>query len=167
MSYPRITLGGIPIDIRNGEVSEADDPLTAAVVVRMGEGGGVKLTHWKKAAGSIAGAGGWIPAALDGLDYSQPLELLLTSPETMAQLDTEFVLHCDFRPDKEPWAYAEVDGSPVRTPCTAVGRNVTVTPVVGAARYIVQWMPRYWVFAEKPPRERSRSYAWSIPWEEV
>lgn len=167
MAYPRITLGGVPIDIRAGEVSESDDPITADVVVRMGQGGGVKLTHWRKAAGTINGGGGLMPVALDGLDYSQPLELRLTSPETMSGVGTSFLLHCDPRPDKAPWAYAEVAGQQVRTPCVALGRAVTVTAVAGAERYIVQWMPKYWVFAKKPPRERSRSYAWSILWEEV
>lgn len=167
MTYPRIELGGIPLDIRAGEVTESDAPITASVIVRMGQGSGIQLTHWSRAAGSLRGSGGWMPAGLDGLDFSQPLELRLTNPESITQVGTAFTLHSDARPDKAPWAYAEVSGEWVATPCVATGRSVAVTPVPGALRYRVHWMPRYWVFAKKPPRDRSRSFDWTIEWEQI
>lgn len=167
MTYPRIELGGIPLDIRAGEVVETDSPITASVIVRMGLGSGIQLTHWSRAAGSLRGSGGWIPPGLDGLDFSQPLELKLTNPESITGPGPVFTLHSDARADKAPWAYAEVQGEWVPVACVASGRSVSVAVVPGAVRYRVHWMPCYRVFAKKPPRDRSRSFDWTIEWEQI
>lgn len=42
--------------------------------------------------------------------------------------------------------------------------------VIGATRYMVQWMPIYNVFASKPPKTQSSgqsSFGWTITWEEI
>ena len=166
MPQPSAMLGGIPLELHSGAPVLSEEPIGGESSARLSGGNLVSMTHWERMSGTISGSG-WMPPGLDGLDYSQPLELRLTSPETMSGVGASFLLHCDPRPDQAPWAYAEVAGRQVRTPCVALGRAVTVTAVAGAERYIVQWMPKYWVFAKKPPRERSRSYAWSILWEEV
>ncbi|WP_447590180.1 hypothetical protein [Aquipseudomonas campi] len=167
MSNPMITLGGIPIPPQAGAPEQSTDPLKFSAVVRMSNGAGVKMTHASnKASGSITGSG-FTPAGLDGLDYSGPLELLLTQPRTVTQALPNFVLNAACRPDQAPWAYALVDNRWRRTPCVLAGLAVTVTPVPDATQYMVQWMPRYMVFADEPPASMSTSHSWSIPWEEV
>ncbi|NWD49017.1 hypothetical protein [Pseudomonas gingeri] len=175
MSLPMITLGGIPIVLHAGAPDQADTPLLGEAVVRLSGGEGVKLTHWSKAAGSISGQG-WMPPGLDGLDYSQPLELRMTSQECIVSAGREVVLTSVPRPDKEPWAQALVGFEWVGTGCSmaedpSTGALVALVDlVVGATRYMVQWMPVYNVFASKPPKTMSASagnFGWTINWEEV
>jgi hypothetical protein len=164
-----VTLGGLPIVLHAGAPAQSDEPLLGEAVVRMSEGAAVKMSHWAKAAGSISLAG-WMPPGLDGLDYSQPLLLCLTAQECMAGAGLVFALTSTPRPDVAPWAQALVDNQWVRTPCAYAAGVATVTAVVGAALYMVQWMPMYSVFASKPPKSTdpsTGSFGSQIDWQEV
>jgi len=167
--YPRLELGGLPIVIDSGAPDQTNDPILGESVVRMGEGGGVKLSHWEKAGGTIS-AEGLISSGLDGLNYDGPLLLKLTIPQCITRHDLVFELTSVPRDDVAPWAYAVVDGDLQRTPCTYLDGGVTVTPVAAADLYIVEWMPMYTVFASRPAKSfnhGSRRYSWQINWEEV
>lgn len=169
MSLPLITLGGIPIVLDAGAPDQSDNPLLGESVIRLSGGEGVKMTHWGKAAGSISGQG-WMPPGLDGLDYSQPLELRLTAQESMVSDDQVLVLPSAPRPDREPWAFALVGERWIEAASSVSGQTVTVDLVVGATKYMAQWMPVYNVFASKPPKTQSSgqgSFGWTIAWEEV
>ena len=172
MTFPQVTLGGVEIVLHAGTPSQDDAPVAAEAIVRMGNGSGVKLTHFRKSGGVISGRG-WMPPGLDGLDYSQPLELRLTKQESMTQsVPTGFLLTSTPRDDFAPWAQALVGRDWVRTPVALAGRAATVTPVLGATQYSVQWMPKFLVFAQRPvtqmdPGDPLRPHSWSIPWEEV
>lgn len=167
-----VTLGGLPIVLHAGAAAQSDEPLLGEAVVRMSEGAAVKMTHWAKAAGSISLAG-WMPPGLDGLDYSQPLLLCLTAQECMVDAGLVFALTSAPRPDVAPWALAllgGVNGEWVRTPCAYAAGVATVTAVVGAELYMVQWMPMYSVFASKPPKSLdpvTGSFATQIDWQEI
>ena len=53
---------------------------------------------------------------------------------------------------------------------TPGGSVATADLVVGATKYMIQWMPIYNVFASKPPKTQSSgqgSFGWTIAWEEV
>ncbi|MHC8404295.1 hypothetical protein [Pseudomonas sp. TMB3-21] len=170
MSLPLITLGGIPIVLHAGAPDQTDTPLLGEAVVRLSGGEGVKMTHWGKAAGTISGQG-WMPPGLDGLDYSQPLELRLTAQECIVGDDRLFTLTSVPRPDRAPWALALVGAQWIETPCDLVGLVVTAEPVIGASKYLVQWQPVYSVFVSRPQKNQSAgaggSFGWSINWEEV
>ncbi|SEI17231.1 hypothetical protein SAMN05216581_3335 [Pseudomonas asplenii] len=169
-----ITLGGIPIVLHAGAPDQSDNPLLGESVVRLSGGEGVKMTHWAKAAGSITGQG-WMPPGLDGLDYSQPLELRLTLQESVVSEGRAVALTSRPRPDKDPWAMALVGMEWVETDCTVdvdgTGAAVaTAGLVVGATRYMVAWLPVYNVFASKPPKNLSTGvgqFGWTINWEEI
>lgn len=164
-----VTLGGLPIVLHAGAPAQSDEPLLGEAVVRMSEGAGVKMSHWHKAAGSVSLAG-WMPPGLDGLDYSQPLVLCLTAQECIVGAGLVFTLTSTPRPDVAPWAQALVDGEWQRTPCATLERVATVTAVVGAELYMVQWMPMYSVFASKPPKSTdpsTGSFGSQIDWQEV
>ncbi|WP_325435173.1 hypothetical protein [Pseudomonas nitroreducens] len=167
MDYPLLTLGGITIPPEAGAPEQSRDPLQGATVVRMSDGAGVKMTHWSgKASGEISGSG-LIPLGLDGLDYGQPLELLLTQPRSIAQAGRVFTLPAPCRPDREPWGFALVSGRWRPVQSTRVGLEVTLTVTVGATLYMVQWMPQYSVFADPPQETMSGSHGWTLSWQEV
>lgn len=169
MSLPLITLGGVPIVLHAGAPDQSDTPLLGETVVRLSGGAAVKMTHWGKASGAISGQG-WMPPGLDGLDYSQPLELRLTAQESIVGDGLSHTLTSLPRPDTQPLAFALVGADWVPTACRVIEAVATVDLVVGATRYMVQWMPVYNVFASKPPKSMSASQAtfgWSIAWEEI
>lgn len=166
MSYPMIMLGGLSIPAEAGLEQQDTERLVGRARVRMGNGAGVQMTHWGKAAGSISGSG-LLPLGLDGLDYGNALELRLTKPRSIRQVGTSFTLNADCRPDREPWAFAMLDGRWRYTPCVRVDRAVTVTPVTGATEYLLCWMPMYSVWADEPTSSMSSMHGWSISFEEV
>lgn len=166
MSYPQITLGGIAIGLEAGPSEQSVERIGGSVLVRMSDGAGVKMTHWGRVSGAVRGSG-LLPAGLDGLDYSQPLELLLTKPRSLVGAGASFTLDAECRPDREPWAQAMVDNRWRPTGCVRTGLVVDVTPVSGAARYMVMWMPRYQVFASEPVTGMGASHDWSFSWEQI
>lgn len=167
MDYPLLTLGGIPIPPEAGAPDQSRDPIQGATVLRMSDGAAVKMTHWSgKASGEISGSG-WIPLGLEGLDYSQPLELQLTQPRSIAQSGRNFVLPAACRPDREPWGSALVAGRWRPVPCTRAGLNVTLGAASDATLYMVQWMPLYSVFADPPQETMSGVHGWTLNWQEV
>lgn len=167
MQYPLVTLGGIPIPVEAGAPDQSRDPLQGSTVVRLSDGAAVKMTHWSgKASGELSG-NGLIPTGLDGLDYSQPLELLLTHPRSISQASPVFTIPGRCRPDREPWGHALVEGRWRPVPCVRADQIVTLTAAAGATLYMVQWMPAYTVFADPPPETMSAAHGWTINWQEV
>lgn len=170
MSLPPITLGGVPIVLHAGAPDQSDTPLLGESVVRLSGGEGVKMTHWGRAAGSITGQG-WMPPGLDGLDYSQALELRLTAQECVVGAGRAYSLKSQPRPDKAPWAMALVGADWVDTPCCFADGLATAEIVLGASLYMIQWMPVYNVFVSKPQKNAGSSaggsFGWTINWEEI
>jgi hypothetical protein len=169
MSVPLVTLGGVPIVLHAGAPDQSDTPLLGETVVRLSGGAGVKMTHWGKASGAISGQG-WMPPGLDGLDYSQPLELRLTSQECIVGDGRAYMLTSLPRPDTEPAAFALLGAEWVQVGCSLEDGVATANALAGASKYMIQWMPVYSVFASKPPKSMSASqstFGWSIAWEEA
>lgn len=169
MQLPPLMLGGVEIVLQAGAPELAEDGIGGDALLRLSNGAAVKMTRYQRQGGSISGQG-WIPPGLDGLDYSLPLELRSTQVSVMQKTGLAFTLPSTPRPDYAPWAFALVGDELIATPCTAVARDVTVTPVTGARAYQVWWLPVYSVFARRPPRQQSSgsaAQAWSIAWEEA
>jgi len=166
MSYPQITLGGVEIGVQAGPSEQTVERIGGSSVVRMSGGAGVKMSHWGRAAGSVSGSG-LLPAGLDGLDYGGPLELRLTKPRSLEQSSPEFTLDTAWRPDRQPWACARVDGRWQPCACVTSGQEVEVTPVLGADRYMVLWMPMYQVLLDEPATGMGQSHNWTFSWEEA
>ena len=165
-----LMLGGVPIVLHAGAPECSVEGVEGAATVRMSTGTLVKMTHWNgKAAGSISG-NGWMPPGLDGLDYSQPLELLSTQPETISTTATSAALSSEPRSDVAPWALALVGREWVPTACSYAAGIATATPVAGATLYAFYWLPAFQVFATKPSKglnTGAASHSWSISWEQI
>ncbi|WP_443191404.1 hypothetical protein [Pseudomonas indica] len=169
MPMPKVLLGGVPIELHSGAPDESTQPIGGSTVLRLSDGAAVKMTHWRKAAGTISGTG-WMPPALDGLDYSQPLELRTTQVSSISGTATTYTLTSTPRPDDTPWAEALVGDTWVPTASSVTDGVITITPVTGASRYRACWFPVYSVVAEPPQRSQSSStnaHGWSISWEEA
>lgn len=144
-------------------------PLGGPEVVRLSGGAGVQMMHWQKFAISVSGSG-WMPPGLDGLDYSQRLELRCTKPLSMVGTHLEFLLTGTPRPDVSPWAQALVSGSWVDAGLQRAGDLLTVQGVPGASLYRVCWMPVFTVSAKRPRGDLDASAAthgWQIDCEEL
>lgn len=173
MSLPMLILGGVPIVLHAGAPDLTSEPLSGKARVRMGNGAAVQMTHWSgKCSGTIAGAG-WMPPGLDGLDYSQPLELLTVQQETITGTANAVALSREPRADHAPWALALVGGRDwLETPCVVAAGVATATPVPGATLYSISWFPKITVFAELSSKGVSRGnnatpHSWSVTFEEV
>lgn len=169
MSQPKIILGGIPLVLHAGVPDLSEEPIGGETLLRMSDGTGVPMTHWQKMAGSISGQG-WMPPGLDGLDFSQPLELRSTQVNSMQGAGLVYTLPSTPRPDVSPWAFALIGDDWRPTTCSTVAGVATVTAVAGAEAYQVWWMPVYSVKAQRPPKQQSSgsaTHSWSIPWEEI
>lgn len=168
MSVP-LMLGGIPIVLHAGAPELSEEAVGGNSLLRMSNGAAVKMTRWEKMAGTISGQG-WIPPALDGLDYSAPLELRSTQVSSMQSAGLVFTLPSTPRPDQAPWAFALVGDQFVAAEVDTVAGVSTVTAVPGASLYQVWWFPVYSVFATRPPKAQSSgsaSHGWSIAWQEA
>jgi hypothetical protein len=169
MSYPRVTLGGVPIYLHAGAPVQSYEPLGGAGLVRMSDGAAVKMRHWERTAISISGTG-WMNPGLDGLDYDSPLELRCTLHKSVSSDSNVIELTGTPRPDVEPWGLALVNNEWVKTAASTVAGVVTLSPVAGATRYQACWMPVFQVFMDRPSTgvdTGAGAHSWSITAEEI
>lgn len=170
MYRPSVMLGGISIVLHAGAPAQRYSPLGGPEIVRLTQGAGVLMTHWRKTAISVSGQG-QIPLGLNGLDYSVPLELRCTQPMAVQAAIPELMLTGSVRPDFPPWADALVGGVWWRRPMSLAGSVATVDPLAGAQLYRVSWMPVFTVSSRGPEEgmdgEAGGSYTWSLDCEEL
>lgn len=168
MDFP-LMLGGIEILPHAGAPELGDNAIGGSTVLRMSNGAGVKMTRWEKLAFTIS-AEGFVPPALDGLNYKEPLEFRSNQVSSMQKDTREFTLISTPRPDYAPWAYAVVGNQLQRAPVTVEGNVVTVADVPGARLYQVWWFPVYSVLASRPTKSQSPAsgrWGWSLVMEEA
>jgi hypothetical protein len=168
MSIPPIMLGGVPIVLHAGAPELSEETIGGSTVLRLSLGDAVKMQHYEKQAGTISGQG-WMPPGLDGLDYSQPLELRTKQVSNIVGAGRAFTLTGTPRPDFAPWGQALVGDQWRRTACIydAETNTAELDLVPGATLYQACWMPVYSVFASRPPKSQSSTHNWSIAWEET
>lgn len=65
------------------DFEQSVEPIVGSTVHRMATGEGIKIAGWKKHRITLS-AGGWIPAPLQGIDYSVPVEIELPLPLAFA-----------------------------------------------------------------------------------
>ena len=80
MSLPTLVIAGIDVPIMSWlEYEQTIEPIGGSTLRRMANGAAFKLSHWRKWRVSIS-ASGWIPSALNAIDYNQPFEIELPMP---------------------------------------------------------------------------------------
>jgi hypothetical protein len=165
-NVPSLMLGGIEIAPHAGALELSDEQIGGEGSLRLSDGTLVTMSRWQKAAGVISGQG-LMPPGLDGLNFSAHHELRSTQVSTYQGAGPVFNLTSTPRPDKAPWAFAQVGQQWRPTPCSTVGKVSTVTPVPGATAYQVWWMPVYMVKATRPRKTQSSQHSWTLSWEEA
>lgn len=167
MDHPQLMLmlGGIRVPVSAGLSAQSRQPIGGRSVMRCSGGDGILSQHWRRQSGSFGGEG-ITPPGLEGLDYSQALELRSAQTSSIVGPGPEFVLPSTPRPDLDPWAYALVGGVLRLVECSTVGRACTVAERLGAEHYEVWWLPVYSVFADLSESQTTR-FSWSVSWEET
>ncbi|HBS81000.1 MAG: hypothetical protein CMK99_13660 [Pseudomonas sp.] len=169
MPMTNIMLGGLPVVLHAGAPVLSEEPIGGESSVRLSGGALVSMTHWERMSGSISG-NGWMPPGLDGLDYSQPLELRSTKVKSVSGTGLSYTLTSTPRPDVAPWGMALVGELWIDAACSVTDGVATLTAVPGASGYRVCWMPIYSVKAKRPSESQDNgtgSHSWSITWEET
>lgn len=166
-----LVLGGIAIAPHAGPIKQSYEPIGGSAVLRLSQGAGVKMTHWRRTRISASGSG-WLDPGLESLDYSQPLELLCVKPRAIDGTALEYSLppSAERRPDVQPWALARVGDAWQETAVALNGDQALLTAVSGALAYRVCWLPRFIVFTDGVASdfdESSGLYDWSLAAEQV
>jgi hypothetical protein len=165
-------LGGVSIPIQAGlEFSQTYEPIGGSVLHRMQSGRAVKQTHYKKFRTSLSGQG-WVPAGLDGLEYSEPLILKCAAPRSVSSESYEILIPSTRRNDPtfEPKGYALVKGHLIETNIIMQEDTAILDPVRYALSYQVHYYPEILVFAESPQVQShitGAEFSWSLTCEEV
>ncbi len=165
-------LGGISIPIQAGlEFSQTYEPIGGSVLQRMQSGRAIKQTHYKKLRTSLSGQG-WVPAGLDGLEYSQPLILKCAAPRSISSESNQIVIPSCRRTDEgfEPKGNALVKGHLIET-SLVMQENIAILELVRyALTYQVHYYPQILVFAEPPQIQTNitgAEFSWTLTCEEV
>ncbi|MDU4253925.1 hypothetical protein [Pseudomonas sp.] len=168
-----LVLGGISIIQHTGvgPMRQRYEPIGGSTTLRLNQGTGIKMTNWARSSTTASGTGVLDPG-LDGLDYSEPLELLCVQPRAMIGTGRVFALPpaAQRRPDVLPWGWAYAEGRWHDTTVVLQGDSATLGEVPGATAYRVTWLPRMVVFAQPLSKEFDEStglYDWSLSAEEV
>lgn len=162
MPVVHVTLGGLPIELHSGAPQQQYSAETGWSDVRLSQGALVRMAHWKKETITISGDG-WMGAGLDGLDYTQPLELRCTAPKSVTSAGGQAVIIGTPRPDVPPWGHALVGNRWIPTAVTVSGQSAACAPVPAASMYRVSWLPIYMVLCQ-PPAEALDPGAGASSW---
>lgn len=162
MAAPFLVLGGIQVPRLAGTPDITYSGAGGYTDTVMSDGAVVRSRHFKKEVITISGAG-WMATGLDALDWDANHLLLCSKVKRITTTDTQVTLLSDYRPDEPVFAQALVGRDWVNTPVSVVGREVTITPVAGAAQYSVGWFPQYTVLCVPPSEENSAGgSAWQL-----
>lgn len=167
-----LIIGGVTVPYRAGHsMRQAFSRLPGGTsTLRMADGTGLKQQVWRKQKTQISGVG-WVPNALQSLDYSQPLQLHCIAPLTLRSASPVVALPVSRRADAgyEPKALAWVAGEAVEVDLVISGDTATATTVADAEFYQVSYWPVMTVFAEFEESTDTATgvISWQLECEEV
>ncbi len=172
MSRLALVLGGIELVAHSGPIRQRYEPLVGGALLRLSQGTGVIMTHWRKSRITASGSGHLDPG-LEDLNYGMPLELWCVKARSKDSTGREFILPAGSggpRPDYAPWGLAQVGETWVETALHQVGHSVELHAVPGADSYRLCWMPMFVVHTKGVVSDfdqQSGLYDWSLEAEEL
>jgi hypothetical protein len=115
---------------------------------------------------------GWIPAGLDGIDYTSSMLLKCAAAKMITSPSNVIALPAERRTDSgyEPRGYAIVEGARVDTSIGFAVDVATLGTVAGASFYQVEYFPEITVFAtlsNSGVTVTNADYSWQIKAEQV
>lgn len=171
MAVPTLKIAGVEFALQTFPISQTYRSMQGAAVHRMLNGSAVKQQHWTKLATTIAGAG-WSPAALAGVDWSAPVEILCQQPRAIHSATVNATLPAARRSDLavNVQAFAVVGNELVSTPVSVIVNAATATSVSGATSYQFMYYPKLSCYSNGPEESldmTGAAYSWSLEAEEV
>lgn len=168
-------LGGVAIPYEaHLNISQTYDVLQASTwpPVRMMNGDAKVQTAWGNKLTTVITGRGWLPAAWDGLDYTQPLLLKCAGGRTIGSASNAISIPSARRSEAfyAPHGYAIVNGKQVESDVSMAGDTATVTVVSGATGYGVVYYPEITVYAKPNQAEidlAGAEFGWRIEAEEI
>ncbi len=152
MSAPQLQIGPltIPALARVDQLSQSYEPIGGQSIFRAATGRGINQMTWQKTR-IVTSGGGWIPAGLQALDYTQHMILRCIVPLSinLPPATLTGTLQPQRRADHAPWAQAVMPGGGmVQVPLAIAGDEATLgAPVEGALGYRISWLPEFSVIA--------------------
>lgn len=102
---PSLKIAGIDISVVAWlNLDQRIEPFGGNSTRRMASGGALKMSRWRKYRISLS-ASGWIPPALNAIDYNAPFEIELPKPISLNSAET---LPPGFTSRAAPWAELSV-----------------------------------------------------------
>lgn len=137
----------------------------------MQSGRAIKQTHFSKLRTSLSGQG-WVPAGLDGLDYSSPLLLKCAAPRCISSQNHQIAIPAVRRNDRgfEPKGYALIEGELIETAVLFQANIANLRIVPEADIYQVHYYPELMVFAEPSQVQGNMAgaeFSWALTCEEL
>ncbi|RLA21061.1 MAG: hypothetical protein DRQ61_09030 [Gammaproteobacteria bacterium] len=175
-NYPLFfELNGISVPVEaNVEFNQDYEALSSETwpPLRFMNGSGVKQTAWSGKLRTVLTGAGWMPAGLDGLDYSATMVLKCAGPRGISSASNAITIPSARRSDTgfAPYGYAIVGGKRVDSPVGLAGNVATVTSVSGATGYGVYYYPQMTVSAQAPRTTGNLvtgDFSWSLEAEEI
>src|SRR5512139_1079914 len=165
MALTTLKIAGVEIALQTFPVSQEYKPLVGATVHRMLNGAALKQQHWSRLATTISGDG-WAPAALAGVDWSAPVEILCVTPRAVNSATASATLPAARRSDLSDnvLARAIVGNELVATPVSVAGNVATATAVSGATGYQFMYWPKLSCYSDGPAESldmTGAAYRWS------
>lgn len=166
MSYLKIKLGGIELDLYAGVTQQAMSTEAGRSDVRLSGGALIRMEHWTRKNVTITGTG-WVSLGLSELDYSKPLLLELTQPRVMTSDSNVIPISGMVRTDSKPYGLAKVGARWVNVPASYADGVITLDEVQGATAYRAHYQPMMYVLCDEPPETVDDSFSWTITAREV
>lgn len=170
-----LNIGSIAIPLLAAlDIEQSYEAIGGEAVFRTVNGTGIKQSTWQKLRVTTSG-GGWIPAGLETLDFTQPLTLGCILPRAVpADFSTrQATLPAARRTDAghTPWGLALLpDGGITETALSLAGNVATLMAVSEAIAYQAMYLPQITVWASRPRDSGTRNdagYRWELVAEEV
>jgi hypothetical protein len=175
MSAPHLKVGPLTIPhlARVDALTQSYEPIGGQSVFRALSGLGINQMTWQKTRIVTSGSG-WMPPALETLDYSQSMVLACVAPLALylPPAETTATLPVKRRADQgaEPWAVALYPHGASHPAALALSGNIaTVTPEADAIGYQVFYYPQFEVIALRPRQSgdpNSAIFGWELICEE-
>lgn len=166
---PDLIVAGLVIPLEAlGEHSQSYQVVGGRARLRMADGSQVAQQRWAKLS-TVLRASGWAPAALDGLDWGAPVEILCVAPRALSAVGNVIALPATRRLDVAPVGQAVVGGRVVATAVELVGDVATCAAVAGASAYRVLYWPRFtaWLDLEQDLDVNQAAFGWVLTAEEA
>lgn len=138
---PDLVINGIVFPVpAAGRITQTYSPIGGVSSRRAASGRLIVQETWRRLATQIS-AEGWVPAALDGIDWSEPLTIGCIAARARQSATPAIAIPAARRTDAPPYGFGVVEHRLIPTAVSVAADVATLTPVAGATAYKVLYYP--------------------------